>query len=126
MIDHVSVAVRDLDASARFYERVLEPLGLKRLVDRDGTVGFGKRYPEFWINARPKMSEIDADTGVHICLRAPSKTAVSDFHAAALDAGGSDDGAPGDRQATMTVYFGAFIKDPDGNKIEAVTFPRKE
>ena len=126
MIDHISVAVRDLDASARFYERVLEPLGLKRLVSRDGTVGFGKRYPEFWINARPDMSAVDANTGIHICLRAPSKDAVSDFHAAALDAGGSDDGPPGDRQATMTVYFGAFIKDPDGNKIEAVTFPRKE
>ena len=126
MIDHISVAVRDLDTSARFYERVLEPLGLKRLVVRDGTVGFGKRYPEFWINARPKMSPVDADTGVHICLRAPTKDAVNAFHAAALDAGGTDDGAPGDRQATITVYFGAFIKDPDGNKIEAVTFPGKE
>ncbi|MEM9682041.1 MAG: VOC family protein [Pseudomonadota bacterium] len=126
MIDHISVAVRDLSASARFYEHVLEPLGLKRLVDRDGTVGFGKRYPEFWLNARPKMSDIDADTGVHICLRAASKEAVCAFHAAALDAGGADDGPPGDRQATMTVYFAAFIKDRDGNKIEAATFPKKE
>ena len=126
MIDHISVAVRDLDTSARFYERLLEPLGLKRLVVRDGTVGFGKRYPEFWINARPLMSDIDKDTGVHICLRAPTKDAVKDFHSAALAAGGSDDGPPGDRQATMTVYFAAFIKDLDGNKIEAASFPRKE
>ncbi len=126
MIDHVSVAVSDLAASARFYEKVLAPLGLTRLVEREKTIGFGKRYPEFWLNARPDMAPMPADTGTHICLRAASKEAVTAFHETALSLGGRDDGAPGDRQATMTTYFGAFIKDPDGNKIEAVTFPRND
>jgi catechol 2,3-dioxygenase-like lactoylglutathione lyase family enzyme len=123
MIDHVSVAVRDLAASAAFYERVLEPLGLQRLVTRERTIGFGRKYPEFWLNARPDMPEVPADTGIHIALRAPSEEAVALFHARALEAGGADSGAPGPRQAAQTTYFGAFIRDPDGNKVEALTFP---
>ena len=124
MIDHASLAVSDLAASAAFYDRVLEPLGLARLVERAGTVGFGKRYPEFWLNARPGIGPAPADTGSHICLRAPTKEAVKTFHQRAIDLGGQCDGAPGDRQGAMTPYFGAFIRDPDGNKLEAVTFPR--
>lgn len=126
MIDHISIAVSDLTASAKFYEQVLAPLGLTRLVEREKTIGFGKKYPEFWLNARPEMPAVPEDTGTHICLRAASKEAVTAFHEAALSLGGDDDGAPGDRQAAMTTYFGAFIKDPDGNKIEAVTFPRND
>ncbi len=126
MIDHVSVAVSDLAASARFYEQVLAPLGLTRLVEREKTIGFGKKYPEFWLNARPDMTPVPEDTGTHVCLRAASKEAVTAFHETALSLGGRDDGAPGDRQAAMTTYFGAFIKDPDGNKVEAVTFPRND
>jgi len=124
MIDHVSVAVSDLAASAVFYDKVLEPLGLARLVERDGTVGFGKRYPEFWLNARPGIGPVPTDTGSHICLRAPTKDAVRAFHQRAIDLGGRCDGAPGDRQGAVTSYFGAFIRDLDGNKLEAVTFPR--
>ena len=126
MIDHISIAVADLQKSARFYERVLAPLGMTRLVVRERTVGFGKRYPELWLNLRSAMRPVAADTGAHIALRAPSQDAVTAFHKAALASGGSDDGAPGDRKGEMTVYFGAFIRDPDGNKIEAVTFPRKD
>lgn len=122
MIDHVSIAVSDLDAGLAFYTAVLEPLGLTPMVRRPHTVGFGKRYPEFWLNARPAMDSIEQDTGQHVCLRAPSKQAVEDFFAKALKLGGRSDGAPGDRQATMGLYFGAFIRDLDGNKIEAVTF----
>ncbi len=126
MIDHVSVAVSDLAASAAFYDKVLEPLGLVRLVERDGTVGFGKKYPEFWLNARPDIGAVPDDTGSHICLRAPTKEAVTAFHERATDLGGHGDGEPGDRPAVVTSYFGAFIRDLDGNKIEAVTFPRTE
>ena len=70
MIDHVSIAVRDLAASARFYEPVLAEIGLKKIVDRDDTVGFGKTYPEFWLNSRPDMPQVPTDCGTHICLRA--------------------------------------------------------
>jgi len=123
MIDHVSIAVVDLAKSAEFYDRVLAPLGHTRLAERERTVGFGRKYPEFWLNARPAMAPVADDSGVHICLRAPSVDAVRAFHAEALAAGGTCDGAPGDRKATMTTYFGAFIRDLDGNRIEAVTFP---
>lgn len=124
MIDHVSIPVSDLLRAAGFWERVLAPLGLQRMVERDRTVGFGKRYPEFWLNLREDLTPAPADTGAHVCLRAPTEEAVDAFHAAALVQGGSSAGAPGPRQASMTPYYGAFIRDPDGNKVEAVTFPR--
>jgi catechol 2,3-dioxygenase-like lactoylglutathione lyase family enzyme len=124
MIDHVSVPVRDLAAAVAFYTRVLAPLGYTKLVARVGTAGFGKRYPEFWLNLRVDMGTSPANPGAHIALRAPSEEAVRAFHAAALAMGGASDGEPGARQAAMTGYFGAFIRDPDGNKIEVVTFSR--
>ena len=124
MIDHVSIAVSDLAASADFYETLLATIGLTRLVDREATVGFGKTYPEFWLNARPGKAPEPAGTGTHICLGARSREAVDAFFAAALAAGGTSDGEPGPRQGAMTEYYGAFILDPEGNKIEAVTFRR--
>ena len=129
MIDHVSIAVRNLAASARFYDAVLAPLGLRRLTERPATIGFGKTYPEFWLNARPHGATPSPDTpspetGLHICLRAPSADAVQTFHRQALAAGGICDGPPSDRQAALTPYFAAFIRDLDGNKIEAAFFPK--
>jgi catechol 2,3-dioxygenase-like lactoylglutathione lyase family enzyme len=122
MIDHVSIAVRDLEGCGRFYDAVLTTLGHARLVTRPGTIGFGKKYPEFWLNERRGMTAVDADTGTHICFRTASTEAVDGFHAAALKAGGRSDGAPGPRQATLGAYYAAFILDPEGNKIEAATF----
>ncbi|HJT06710.1 MAG TPA: VOC family protein [Stellaceae bacterium] len=124
MIDHISIAVSDLAASAAIYEQMLSPLGLARLVVRDGTIGFGKRYPEFWLNRRPGMAPAPADNGAHICLRAPDESAVRAFFAAALAGGCTSNGDPGPREAAMTGYFAAFIRDRDGNRIEAATFPR--
>jgi catechol 2,3-dioxygenase-like lactoylglutathione lyase family enzyme len=123
MIDHVSVGIKDLERAARFYESALAPLGMSRLVTRPATVGFGKRYPEFWINLRADMAPVAADGGVHICLRAKSIGEVDAFHAAALKSGGCCDGAPGLRPHDRVRYYAAFIIDPDGNRIEAVTFP---
>jgi catechol 2,3-dioxygenase-like lactoylglutathione lyase family enzyme len=123
MIDHISVAVRDLERAARFYEATLATLGLSRLVKRPATVGFGKAYPEFWINLRATMAAVEEGSGVHICLRAKSSGEVDAFHAAALSAGGRSDGAPGIRPHDRVKYYAAFIVDPDGNRIEAVTFP---
>ena len=126
MIDHVSVAVSDLERSGRFYEATLAPLGLTRLVTRPATVGFGKSYPEFWINLRAGMATVAPESGVHICLRAKSPLEVDAFHAAALKAGGGSDGAPGLRPHDRVRYYAAFIVDPDGNRIEAVTFPAED
>jgi catechol 2,3-dioxygenase-like lactoylglutathione lyase family enzyme len=123
MIDHVSVGVADLDRAARFYAATLAALGFSRLVTRPATIGFGKAYPEFWINLRSGMAQVTPESGVHICLRAKTIDEVDAFHAAALAAGGASDGAPGLRPHDRVRYYAAFILDPDGNRIEAVTFP---
>jgi catechol 2,3-dioxygenase-like lactoylglutathione lyase family enzyme len=123
MLDHISLGVSDLERAARFYELALAPLGLTRLVTRRATIGFGKSFPEFWINFRAGMAEVAADSGVHICLRAKSTVDVDAFHAAAMGAGGRSDGAPGLRPHDRVRYYAAFVRDPDGNRIEAVTFP---
>ncbi|WGR92548.1 VOC family protein [Bradyrhizobium sp. ISRA443] len=123
MIDHISVGVRDLERAARFYEPTLAALGLTRLVTRPATIGFGKAYPEFWINLRTGMPPVPHESGVHICLRAKTTAEVDAFHAAALAAGGRSDGAPGLRPHDRARYYAAFVLDPDGNRVEAVTFP---
>ncbi|MGJ4889204.1 VOC family protein [Bradyrhizobium sp. HKCCYLRH3099] len=123
MIDHVSVGVSDLARSARFYELALAPLGMIRLVERPSNIGFGKTYPELWINLRSNMARVPADTGSHLCFRAKTTAEVDAFHAAAVDAGGISDGAPGLRPHDRVRYYAAFVLDPDGNRIEAVTFP---
>ncbi|MBO0334660.1 VOC family protein [Sneathiella sp. CAU 1612] len=125
-LDHISVAVKDLEKAGRFYDVVFAPLGMVRLADRPETIGYGKKFPEFWINARPDMAPVPADTGVHIALRARSEELVLDVYQTALTNGGYDAGAPAPRQAVLGPYFGAFFKDPDGNKVEILTFPKPE
>ncbi len=125
MIDHISIAVRDLSKAQSFYAAALAPLGLIKMREwPDAAIGFGKKYPEFWINKRAAMERVADDSGVHICLRAPDTAAVDAFHAAALKAGGTSDGEPGLRPHYYAGYYAAFIRDPDGNRIEAVTFLR--
>ena len=123
MLDHISLGVADLERAARFYEATLATLGLTKLVTRPATVGFGKAYPEFWINLRAGMAKVPPESGVHICLRARSTADVDAFHAAALAAGGRSDSAPGLRPHDRVKYYAAFVIDPDGNRVEAVTFP---
>ena len=118
MIDHISIAVRDLDRSARFYQGVLAAIGYEKLVVRPRTIGFGKAYPEFWLNLRAIMAPVEADGGSHVALRVRTIELVDAFHAAALAAGGTS----GLRPQHGEGYYAAFIRDPDGNRIEAVTF----
>jgi catechol 2,3-dioxygenase-like lactoylglutathione lyase family enzyme len=122
MIDHVSVAVSDLQRAAGFYEAVLATLGYTKLETRPATIAFGKKYSEFWINHRPDMIPLPADSGSHVALRAATRDMIDAFHAAALAHGGICDGAPGLRPQHGAGYYAAFIRDPDGNRIEAVTF----
>jgi catechol 2,3-dioxygenase-like lactoylglutathione lyase family enzyme len=126
MIDHVSVAVRDLERAARFYRVVLGAIGYEALDVRPRTIGFGKTYPELWINLRPAMAAVEDDSGAHVGLRVRTVELVDAFHAAALAAGGSSDGAPGPRPQHGEGYYAAFIRDPDGNRVEAVTFLRSQ
>ncbi|HEY1364904.1 MAG TPA: VOC family protein [Xanthobacteraceae bacterium] len=122
MIDHVSIGARDLDRSSQFYRAALGVIGYRQLEVRPHAAGFGKKYPELWINLRPGMSPIPDDCGAHVSLRVRGSELVDAFHAAAIAAGGSCDGAPGPRPQHGVGYYAAFIRDLDGNRIEAVTF----
>jgi catechol 2,3-dioxygenase-like lactoylglutathione lyase family enzyme len=116
MIDHVGLGVSDLEASRAFYRRALRPLGYEPLIERDGSVGFGaQRKPDFWIHVNRPVSG-----PVHVALASPDRATVHAFHAAGLEAGGRDNGAPGPRPHYHADYYGAFELDPDGNNVEAV------
>jgi catechol 2,3-dioxygenase-like lactoylglutathione lyase family enzyme len=122
MIDHVSIAVSDLDRAVPFYEAIFATLGMTRVVTRPAMVGFGRAYPEIWIILRAGMTPLSPDSGVHLCLRAKSTDEVNAFHAAALGAGGISESPPSLRPHDRVRYYATFIADPDGNRIEAVTF----
>jgi catechol 2,3-dioxygenase-like lactoylglutathione lyase family enzyme len=122
MLDHVSVGVTDLDRSRRFYDAALRPLGLVRILDFDGRgsdYGFGPQPigVEFTITREAAVGPL---SGMHVSFRAATRGAVHAFHAAALGAGGRDDGAPGLRPQYHRDYYGAFVLDPDGHRVEAV------
>jgi catechol 2,3-dioxygenase-like lactoylglutathione lyase family enzyme len=118
MIDHITFGVSNFERSTAFYDRALAPLGVKRLFDVPGgarSTGYGDTRPWFWI------AEENATRGkLHICLQAKTRKDVDAFHAAALAAGGTDNGAPGLRAHYHPTYYGAFVLDPDGHNIEAV------
>ena len=122
MLDHVSLGVSDLDRSRRFYDAALRPLGLVRIVDfgrgSDYGAAPGSLGVEFTVMRETGVRAPMA--GAHLCFRAPSRCAVQEFHTAALSAGGRDDGAPGLRPQYHADYYGAFVLDPDGHRIEAV------
>ena len=122
MIDHVSIPVSDLSRAAAFFEIVLATLGYAKLETRPATVAFGKRYSEFWINHRPGLPAQPDGSGAHVALRAASPEMVDAFHAAALAAGGTSDGVPALRPHHGDGYYAAYIRDADGNRVEAVTF----
>jgi catechol 2,3-dioxygenase-like lactoylglutathione lyase family enzyme len=112
MIDHVSIAVRDLVAATRFYEAVLAAIRFVKLETRPATVGFGKTYPEFWINLRGDLVPPPSNSGAHVCFRARSTDMVDAFHAAALANGAADDGKPALRPRHGEGYYAAFIRVP--------------
>ena len=123
MLDHVSLGVTDLAPSRRFYDAVLRPLGLVRIVnfgnDRGSDYGAapGSLGVEFTITAERSVKPAQ---GMHLCFRAHDRAAVREFHRLAIDNGGRDDGAPGLRPQYHASYYGAFVFDPDGHRIEAV------
>jgi catechol 2,3-dioxygenase-like lactoylglutathione lyase family enzyme len=122
MLHHVSVGVRDVARAATFYDPVLKALGYKRVADYSpGAIAYGesKGKPEFWIGLPHDQSAASVGNGTHVGFSAKSKAAVNKFHEAALKAGGSNNGEPGPRPDYGPAYYGAFIYDLDGNKIEA-------
>jgi catechol 2,3-dioxygenase-like lactoylglutathione lyase family enzyme len=118
MLDHVGITVGDYARSKAFYEKALTPLGLRLLMEpAPGVGGFGDgQKPFFWIDTRFPPSP----TGVHVAFAVDDRETVDAFHAAALAAGGTDNGAPGVREIYHPHYYGAYVLDPDGHNVEAV------
>ena len=115
MIDHMGLAVTDLDASVAFYTRALAPLGYEVVLRFPQVVGFGVAgKPDFWIAAGAPTDKL------HVAFRATGRGQVRAFYEAALAAGGRDNGPPGIREIYHPNYYGAFVHDPDGHNIEAV------
>jgi catechol 2,3-dioxygenase-like lactoylglutathione lyase family enzyme len=121
MLSHVSIGVRDLANSRRFYDAALEPLGYKCLVEGPEYLGYGAEAPEFWLLAVKRPVPANNESGLHFCFDAPRRTAVDEFHRAATGAGGSDNGRPGLRKDYGDDYYAAFVTDPDGYRLEAYT-----
>jgi len=125
MIAHVSIGVCDVSRSKSFYDAALEPLGYKCIRAAKSLVGYGYGAGSisFWVVSAERPVPADEKSGLHFCFTAPDANAVDTFHAAAMRAGGQDNGAPGPRPIYGADYYAAFIIDPDGYRIEAYYGP---
>ena len=119
MFDHVSIGVSDIKRAGKFYDAALGPLGYKRLSDGEGSLGYGDKAVGLWLGATKKPVKAYMESGLHFCFVAPDRKSVDAFHAAALKAGGSDNGKPGVRADYSPNYYAAFVIDPDGYRVEA-------
>jgi catechol 2,3-dioxygenase-like lactoylglutathione lyase family enzyme len=117
MIDHVSIQVSDVAASASFYDAVLAPLGGKRILDFGEVIGYGTTRPDFFLGPVTTGGEARE---AHLAFSAPDRATVTAFHEAALAAGAESLHAPRVFPEYHPDYFGAFVRDPDGNNVEAV------
>ena len=121
VLDQLSIPVSDLDRSGAFYDAVLGALGVAREWRRDDLIRYGERgAPGETFVSIVQDPAAPASRGAHWAFRAPDRAAVDAFHAAGLAHGGTDDGAPGVRPEYHETYYGAFLRDPDGNRVEAV------
>jgi catechol 2,3-dioxygenase-like lactoylglutathione lyase family enzyme len=118
MIDHVGFEVSDLGRSARFYDALFYALGARRMFESEHAIAYGVNGPEVWIVVRGRTP--GAGYG-HVALHASGKAAVDGAHAAGLENGGTDDGAPGPRPHYGRRYYAAYLRDPDGLRVEVVS-----
>jgi len=119
IISHISIGTNNFDCAVAFYDKVLSTLDCKQLMKYPGAVAYGKDLPEFWVQTPINGEPATIGNGSHVGFIANTKEAVHAFHEAALNEGGKDDGAPGPRPDYGDAYYGCFIRDIDGNKIEA-------
>ena len=119
IISHISIGTNHFERAVAFYDSVLATLDCKQLMNYPGAVAYGREFPEFWVQTPIDGRPANVGNGTHFGFVANSKEAVHAFHAAALAAGGIDDGAPGPRPDYTDAYYGCFIRDMDGHKIEA-------
>ena len=119
MLHHLSIGVRDLALSGRFYDAALGALGYRRVFEDDTAIGYGLHDGEDLLCLKLRNDATPPGPGFHIAFCAPSRDAVHAFHASALQVGGEDNGAPGLRPDYGDHYYAAFLVDPDGHRIEA-------
>jgi len=125
MLSHVSLGTNDADRTAAFYDPVLAVLGIRKLCERDGSVDYGVAKTIFSLEKPGDGQPARVGNGVHIAFDAGTRAQVDEFYRVALANGGTDAGAPGLRPEYDANYYAAFVRDPDGNKIEAVSFQAK-
>ena len=119
IMSHVSVGVSDFEKSVEFYTIILATLGAGIKMMHPGAVAFGKKFPEFWVQAPINGNPPSVGNGTHFGFIAADNAAVHAFWDAAIAAGASPDGPPGPRPEYGEPYYGCFVRDPDGHKIEA-------
>lgn len=119
ILSHVSIGTSDFDRATRFYDTLLATLGCRRIMEHPGAVAYGRAYPEFWVQTPIDGKAASIGNGTHFGFSAASKAEVDAFHAAGVAAGATDNGAPGPRADYGAPYYGCFLRDPDGHKIEA-------
>jgi catechol 2,3-dioxygenase-like lactoylglutathione lyase family enzyme len=119
ILSHISLGTNDFDRAVAFYDRVLPTLGCQRIMVHPDAIAYGKLYPEFWVQAPIDGQPATVGNGSHVGFMAPTKAAVQEFYAAAIAAGAREDGPPGPRPAYGEPYYGCFVRDLDGHKIEA-------
>jgi len=119
MFDHISIGVRDLARTKRFYDNALAPLGYRCLYDDPNGLGYGHDAVALWIGVTEHPVPPDLASNLHFCFSAPTRRSIDDFHAAAVSSGGADNGKPGLRPEYHGDYYAAFVVDPDGYRIEA-------
>jgi len=124
MLHHVSVGVRDVERAAKFYDAVLAALGYKRVMEfLPYAIAYGDEHPSFWVQLPHNQQVATAGNGVHISFIARTRNAVHRFHDTAVEQGGSTAGTAGPRPDYGPDYYGAFVFDLDGNKLEATLLP---
>ena len=120
LVSHVSVGVTDLSRAGVFYDAVMTVLGARRILEHGVGIGYGRAFPEFWAAQPHDGKRALPGNGAHICFNAADPETVVAFHEAGLAAGGLDDGRPGPRPEYAPGFYAAFLRDPDGNKVEAL------
>jgi catechol 2,3-dioxygenase-like lactoylglutathione lyase family enzyme len=119
IVSHVSIGTNQFDRAIAFYDRVLGTLGCRRVMEHPQAVAYGKQFPEFWVQTPIDGQRASVGNGTHFGFIAASKDQVHAFYEAAMAAGAADDGGPGPRPLYGEPYYGCFVRDPDGHKIEA-------
>lgn len=120
LLSHLSLGTNDFARATAFYDKVMPTLGAKRIMGHPGAQAYGKAFPEFWVQVPIDGKPAATANGTHVGFMAASKQAVQAFYEAALAAGARSEGAPGPRAEYGEPYYGCFVRDPDGHKIEAV------